>query len=93
MQRAKHADRKRETRTKIMIGQAALRAGASQMPVDEIEAVLAHFAVTGGSKELQSFIKQYDGPAPTASDAGGSAAARRGGAEIEPMDRAKSVLQ
>lgn len=93
MQRAKHADRKQETRRKIMIGEAAMRAGASHLPLDEIEAVLAHYVETGGSKELQSFVEQYDEPAPTASDEGGSEAARRGGAEIEPMEMAESVLQ
>ena len=41
MQRAKHADRKQRTRMKILIGDAAMRAGASHLPVEEIEAVLA----------------------------------------------------
>ena len=54
MQRAKHADRKRETRTKIMIGEAAMRVGAAHLLVEEIEAVLAHYVETGGSKELQA---------------------------------------
>lgn len=93
MQRAKHADRKQETRTKILIGGAAMRAGGSHLPVDEIEAVLAHYVQTGGSKELQAFIKRYDGPASTASDEDGSEAASRGGAEIEALDLTESVLQ
>lgn len=98
MQRAKHADRKQETRTKIMIGEAAMRVGAFALPVEEIEAVLAHYVETGGSKELQTFIKQYtrsaiNRSAPEGTAKGVSEATRRGGAEIEPMDRAKSVLQ
>ena len=98
MQRAKHADRKRETRTKIMIGEAAQRVGAFTLPVEEIEALLAHYVETGGGKELQTYIKRYSSSAINRSDPnrtakGGSEATRRGGAEIEPMDRAKSVLQ
>ena len=58
MQRAKHADRKQETRTKILIGEAAMRAGAFAMPVEVIEAVLTHSVETGGSKELQAFVTQ-----------------------------------
>ena len=34
MQRAKHAERKQETRTKIMIGEAAMCVGASHLPVE-----------------------------------------------------------
>ncbi|WP_282048112.1 hypothetical protein [Sulfitobacter mediterraneus] len=88
MQRAKHADRKQETRTKIMIGQAALRAGAFAMPVDEIEAVLAHYVRTGGSDALKAFVVDYQRSAN-----GGSEAARRGGAEIEPIAMSERVLQ
>ncbi len=93
MQRAKHADRKQETRTKIMIGEAAMRAGAFSMPVEEIEAVLAHYVETGGSKELQAFVTQRTASTIKQSANGGSEATRRGDAEIETMDRAKSVLQ
>lgn len=98
MQRAKHADRKQKTRTKIMIGEAAMRVGASHMPVEEIEAVLAHYVETGGGKELQAFVTQRTHApikqlAPEGTDKGGSEAARRGGAEIEATDRARSVLQ
>lgn len=98
MQRAKHAERKQETRTKIMIGEAAMRVGALAMPVEEIEAVLAHYVETGGGKELRTYIKRYTRSAsnrstPEGTAKGGSEAIRRGGAEIEAMDRAKSVLQ
>lgn len=88
MQRAKHADRKQETRRKILDGEAAMRASASQLPTDEIEAVLAHYVETGGSKELQSFIARYSSLAK-----GGSEATRRGDVELEPMVRSESVLQ
>lgn len=88
MQRAKHADRKQETRRKILIGEAALRAGAPQMPVEEIEAVLAHYVRTGGSDALKAFVVDYQSSAN-----GGSEADRRGGAEIEPMAMSESVLQ
>ncbi|WP_299733439.1 hypothetical protein [uncultured Tateyamaria sp.] len=58
MQRAKHADRKQETRRKILIGEAAMRAAASHLPVEEIEAVLAHYVETGGTKELTDFVRE-----------------------------------
>ncbi|MGH1416272.1 MAG: hypothetical protein ACRBB0_22480 [Pelagimonas sp.] len=88
MQRAKHADRKQGTRRKVLIGEAAMRAGASAMPLDEIEAVLAHYVNTGGSKELQSFVAAHSSLAK-----GGSEATGRGDVEIEPMVRSESVLQ
>lgn len=98
MQHAKHADRKQETRTKIMIGEAAQRVGAFAMPVEEIEAVLAYYVETGGSKELQAFVKQRSRMetnrlAPEETDKGGCEATRRGGAEIKPCERSESVLQ
>lgn len=98
MQRAKHAERKQETRTKIMIGEAAQRVGAFAMPVEEIEAVLAHYVETGGGKELQTFIKRYSSSVTNRSDPnrtakGGSEATRRGGAEIKPRERSESVFQ
>ncbi len=88
MQRAKHADRKLETRRKILIGEAVMRAGAAHLPDGEIEAVLAYYVETGGSKELQSFVAAY-----STSAKGGSEATRRGDVEIEPMVRSESVLQ
>ncbi|MDF3416369.1 hypothetical protein HKX54_18020 [Sulfitobacter sp. M57] len=93
MQRAKHADRKQETRAKIMIGEAAMRVGASHLPVEEIEAVLAHYIETGGSKKLQAFVMQRTNSLIKQSANGGSEANRRSGAKIETIDRAKSVLQ
>ncbi|HDZ80302.1 MAG TPA: hypothetical protein ENH56_03530 [Roseobacter sp.] len=93
MQRAKHADRKQETRTKIMIGEAAMRVGAAHLPVEEIEAVLAHYVETGGSKELQAFVTQRSSSSIKRLANGSSEASCRGDAEIETMDRAKSVLQ
>jgi len=93
MQRAKHADRKQETRTKITIGEAAMRASAAHFPVEEIEAVLAHYVETGGSKELQAFVTQRtNSPIKQLANGSGEASCR-GGAEIETMDRAKSVPQ
>ena len=97
MQRAKHANRKRETRTKILIGEATMRAGAFHLPVEEIEAVLAHYVETGGSKELQAFVERCSSPVTNRSALdrtanGGSEATCRGGAEIE-TSRAKSVPQ
>lgn len=83
MQRAKHADRKQETRAKIMIGEAAMRAGASHLPVEEIEGVLAHYVETGGNKELQAFVTRRTNSLIKQSANGGSEATRRGGAEIE----------
>ncbi|WP_299592648.1 hypothetical protein [uncultured Tateyamaria sp.] len=88
MQRAKHADRKQETRRKILIGEAAMRAGASHLPLDELEAVLAHYVKAGGSKELQSFVAAYSTLAK-----GGSEANRRGDVESGPMVRSESMLQ
>ena len=85
MQRAKHADRKQQTRTKILIGEAVMRAGASHLPVGEIEAVLAHYVETGGSEALQAVIRNQTGSAN-----GGSAATRRGDVEIERSDEAGS---
>lgn len=93
MQRAKHADRKRETRTKIMIGEAAMRVGAAHLLVEEIEAVLAHYVETGGSKELQAFVTQRTNSPIKQLANGSSEASCRGDAKIETMDRAKSVLQ
>ena len=93
MQRAKHADRKQETRTKIMIGEAATRAGAAHFPMEVIEAVLAHYVETGGSKELQAFVTQRTNSPIKQSANGSSEASCRGDAKIETMDRAKSVLQ
>ncbi|WP_299210610.1 hypothetical protein [uncultured Tateyamaria sp.] len=58
------------------------------MALDEIEAVLAHYVDTGGSKELQSFDAGYSSLAK-----GGSEATRRGDVELEPIVRSKSVLQ
>lgn len=103
MQRAKHADRKQETRRKILIGEAAMRAGAAHLPVDEIEAVLAHYVETGGSKELTDFVRERlasanrpstspDQPAEKTAK-GGSEATRRGGAGIDPMVCSDSLLQ
>lgn len=93
MQRAKHEDRKQETRTKILIGEAAMRAGAFAMPVEVIEAVLAHYVEKGGSKELQAFVTQRTSSSIKQLANGSSEASCRGDAEIETMDRAKSVLQ
>lgn len=88
MQRAKHAERKQETRTKILIGAAAMRAGALHLPLEEIEAVLAHYVETGGSMELQAFVKTYERSAH-----GGSGATRRGDAKVETLDRTEDVFQ
>lgn len=103
MQRAKHADRKQETRRKILIGEAAMRAGAAHIPVDEIEAVLAHYVETGGSKELTDFVRERLASArqpstspdqPAADTAkGGSDATRRGGAKVDRLDYSEGVLQ
>ena len=93
MQRAKHANRKQETRTKIMIGEAAMRAGAAHFPVEEIEAVLAHYVETGGSKELQAFVTQRTNSSSKQSANGGSEATRRGDVGIEVSDRSESVPQ
>ncbi len=88
MQRAKHAGRKQETRRKILIGEAAMRAGARHLPVDEVEAVLAHYVATGGSKELQSLVAGL-----STSANGGSEATHRGDVELESMARSESALQ
>ena len=93
MRRAKHADRKQETRTKILIGEAAMRVGAFAMPVEVIEAVLAHYIETGGSKELQAFVPQRTNSPIKQLANGSSEASCRGDAKIETMDRAKSVPQ
>lgn len=93
MQRAKHADRKQETRAKIMIGEAAMRASASHLPVEEIEAVLAHYVKTGGSKELQAFVTQRTNSPIRQSANGGSEATRRGDVRIEVSDSSQSVPQ
>jgi hypothetical protein len=93
MQRAKHAERKQETRTKIMIGEAAMRASASHLPVEEIEAVLAHYVKTGGNKELQAFVTRRTNSPIKQFANGSSEAPCRGDAEIETMDSAKSVPQ
>lgn len=77
MQRAKHATRKKQTRTRIMIGEAAERAGAIQLAPEEIEAVLAHYVETGGEPALKAFVSAYR-PARSESEDGGSAASRRG---------------
>ena len=76
-----------------MIGEAAMRAGAAHFPVEEIEAVLAHYVETGGSKELQAFVTQRTNSPIKQSANGSSEASCRGDAEIETMDRAKSVPQ
>lgn len=93
MQRAKHADRKQETRAKIMIGEAAMRAGAFAMPVEVIEAVLAHYVETGGSKELQAFVTQRANSPIKQSANGGSEATRRGDVGIGVSDSSQSVPQ
>jgi len=56
MQRAKHAERKRLTRVKILIGDAVERAQALDVAPEEIEAVLAHYVVTGGEPALRAFV-------------------------------------
>lgn len=100
MQRAKYAGRKQETRRKILIGEAAMRAGAGHLPVDEIEAVLEHYVQTGGGTELQSFVSERVSSAsissaPLGSEPakGGSEAIRRGDTEIDPVVRTDSVSQ
>jgi len=93
MQRAKHANRKQETRTKIMIGEAAMRAGAAHLPVEEIEAVLAYYVETGGSKKLQAFVMQRTTSLIKKLANGGSEATRRGDLGIEVSDRSESVPQ
>tara|TARA_R110000787_G_scaffold16849_3_gene53048 strand:- start:302 stop:565 length:264 start_codon:yes stop_codon:yes gene_type:complete len=87
MQRAKHAERKQETRTKIMIGEAAMCVGASHLPVEEIEAVLAHYVETGGSKELQAFVTQRTN-SPIMAEA-----TRRGDVGIKVSNRSENVPQ
>ncbi|MCQ0090626.1 hypothetical protein [Roseovarius sp. M141] len=77
MQRAKHANRKKQTRARIMIGEAAERAGAIHLGPEEIEAVLAHYVETGGEPALKAFVSAYR-RARSESDEGGSAASRRG---------------
>lgn len=86
MQRAKHADRKQQTRVKILIGEAVLRAGAAHVPVDEIEAVLAHYVETGGSDRLKAFVKDRTGRATPVTKPGGSAATRQGDVYVERLD-------
>ncbi|MDF1670219.1 MAG: hypothetical protein P1U83_11440 [Roseovarius sp.] len=56
MQRAKHADRKRRTRTLILIGAAAERAGATHLDPKELETVLTHYVTTGGEPKLKAFV-------------------------------------
>ena len=56
MQRAKHADRKKRTRSLILNGAAAERAGADHITPDEIEAGLAHYVETGGEPKLKIFV-------------------------------------
>lgn len=56
MQRAKHAERKRQTRLKILIGEAAERARALDLDPEEIEAVLAHYIETAGEPGLKAFV-------------------------------------
>lgn len=56
MQRAKHADRKRRTRTLILIGAAAERAEATHLDPQVLEAVLTHYVRTGGEPQLNAFI-------------------------------------
>lgn len=56
MQRAKHADRKKQTRIKILIGEVATRAGAVHLAPEEIEAVLAHYVATGGEPALKAYV-------------------------------------
>lgn len=93
MQRAKHADRKRETRTKIMIGEAAMRAGAFAKPVEEIEAVLAHYVKSGGSNELQAFVTQRTNSPIKQLANGSSEASCRGDVGIGVSDSSQSVPQ
>jgi hypothetical protein len=77
MQRAKHAQRKKQTRIKILIGEAAERAGAVDVAPELIEAVLAHYVQTGGEPALNAFVASRIHHMPQ-SDDGGSAATRRG---------------
>ena len=76
MQRAKHADRKRRTRTLILIGAAAERAGADHIAPEEIEAVLVHYMETGGEAKLKTFVTKRLS-AVTEDHEGGNAASRR----------------
>lgn len=93
MQRAKHADRKQRTRIKILIGEAVMRAGASHLPVGEIEAVLAHYVETGGGEAFQAFVRDRTGSATAETKPGGSAATRRGDVEVETLNRFESAQQ
>ncbi len=91
MQRARHADRKRQTRTKILIGEAAERAGASHLALEEIEAVLAHYVETGGDPALRAFVSSRL-RTPAQGDDGGSAATRRGDKTHTVVNKIESVL-
>ncbi|WP_113913477.1 hypothetical protein [Roseovarius dicentrarchi] len=88
MQRVKHADRKLQTRVKIVIGEAVVRAGASHLPVEEIEAVLANYVQTGGTDALRAFVKDHARPAN-----GGSAATPRDDVEVESLDQSEGTQQ
>ncbi len=77
MQRAKHLDRKKQTRVKILVGEAAERAGAIDLAPELIEAVLAHYVQTGGEPALNAFVASRIHHVPQSED-GGSAAPRRG---------------
>ncbi len=90
MQRAKHADRKKQTRAKIMIGEAAERAGASHLALEEIEAVLAHYVETGGDPALRAFVSSRL-RTTAQSDDGGSAMNRRGDKTHAVVNKIESI--
>lgn len=76
MQRSKHVTRKQRTRTLILIGAAAERAGAAHLDPDEIEAVLAHYVATGGEAAVNAAVAAHLRQSNMSESADGAASAQ-----------------
>lgn len=91
MQRAKHADSKRRTQALILIGAAADRAGADHLTLEEIEAVLAHYIVTGGEPKLKAFVSsRVSGAREDRADGSGASRQNRSGRRFD-VHRIESI--
>ena len=59
MQRVRHAERRQDTRRKILIGAAVIRAGAGHLSLNEIATVLHHYIQTGGEPQLRAHVARH----------------------------------
>lgn len=59
MQRVKNADRRLDTRAKIILGGLVLKAGAGDLSEDELLAVLRHYMEQGPEPGLKAFVQKH----------------------------------